>query len=92
MRNHGKFIALALLLIGITFTLAFARPVFVSANAASPLVTPMPSPPVDQAAPNGPPLSLTLSMLCFCLVLLLIIGVFVLGIVARRQGSTDDKL
>lgn len=44
---------------------------------------------------TGPPLSLTISLLCFCGVLLLILGVFVLGIFARKDAGktdTEDKL
>lgn len=37
--------------------------------------------------PGGPPLPLTLSLLCVCLLLLLIIGVLVIGILARGQNQ-----
>ncbi len=87
--NHKKIFVPAILLIGIVSALAFAQPSFTQASAS----TPTPSIPIDQPAnPGGPPLSLTISLLCFCLALLLIIGVFVLGVVVRRKGSADDKL
>ncbi|MFN3492445.1 MAG: hypothetical protein ACK40V_09525 [Anaerolineales bacterium] len=43
---------------------------------------------------TGPPLSLTISLICFCGVFLLIIGVVVLGFIARRNPNPDkeDKL
>jgi hypothetical protein len=41
-----------------------------------------------QSVPTGPPLSLTIALICFCGVLLLIIGVFILGLVARRGNPT----
>ena len=44
---------------------------------------------------TGPPLSLTIALLCFCGVLSLIIGVFVLGIMARNDAGkpvdTDNQ-
>ncbi len=84
------------LIIGFISTLAFAQPPAISVDARTtnfyPLATPTPSVPAEQTTPSGPPLSLTLSMLCFCLVLLLIVGVFVLGIFVRRKGGVDDKL
>lgn len=92
MSNRVKFFLPILLLIGVISALAFTAPALSHAGPSSVLSTPMPIPSMDQTTPGGPPLSLTLSMLCFCLVLLLIIGVFVLGIVARRTGSSDDKL
>lgn len=44
---------------------------------------------------QGPPLSLTISLICFCGVLLLIFGVLILGFVVRgknRNGDEGDKL
>ena len=43
---------------------------------------------------TGPPLSLTITLLCFCIIFLLIIGVAVLGFIARRNPNPDkeDKL
>lgn len=44
----------------------------------------------DPAAPAGrgaPPLSLTIALLCFCLLFLLIVGVIVLGFVVRRENA-----
>ena len=40
----------------------------------------------------GPPLSLTLSLLCFCLVFLLLIGVFVLGVMVRMPSRKDKAI
>jgi len=39
---------------------------------------------------TGPPLMLTISLLCFCLVILLIFGVIILGVVVR-SGNTKNK-
>ncbi|MEK6754386.1 MAG: hypothetical protein AABZ00_19185 [Chloroflexota bacterium] len=92
MQTRAKIIIFTLLLIGILSALALVPPI-ISANAratnAIPLITPTPSAP---AIPSGPPLSLTISLLCFCLTMSLIVGVFVLGVVVRRKGSADDKL
>lgn len=44
---------------------------------------------------TGPPLSLTISLLCFCGVLLLVIGIPILGIIVRKdvgKSDTEDKL
>jgi hypothetical protein len=44
---------------------------------------------------TGPPLSLTISLLCFCGVLLLVIGVPILGLIARKdagKSDTEDKI
>ncbi|MBL8049811.1 MAG: hypothetical protein JNM46_01190 [Anaerolineales bacterium] len=44
---------------------------------------------------TGPPLSLTISLLCFCGVLLLVIGVPILGLIIRKdvgKSDTEDKL
>lgn len=88
---------LTLVLTGIISTLAFqsvsAQPSFIPVEArisnANLLATPTPAQPPAQLNPGGPPLSLTISMLCFCLMLLLIIGVFVVGVVVRNQNSKD---
>jgi hypothetical protein len=42
---------------------------------------------------EGPPLSLTLTLACFCGLFLLVIGVVVLGILVRREnaGILDEK-
>lgn len=39
----------------------------------------------------GPPLSLTIALLCFCLLLLLILGVFVLGMIVRRGNPKGGE-
>lgn len=85
------------ILIGMTSTLAVqnvsAHPSIVPVGAidsnAYPLATPTPT------APSGPPLSLTISLLCFCFLLLLIGGVFVLGVIVRtrnRKDHVDERL
>ena len=40
----------------------------------------------DSSVSNGPPIWMTLSLLGFCCVLTLILGVFVLGFVVRAQN------
>ena len=88
---------LTLVLTGIISTLAFqsvsAQPSFIPLEArisnANLLATPTPARQPAQLNPGGPPLSLTISMLCFCFMLLLIIGVFVVGVVVRNQNSKD---
>lgn len=92
-----QLIILTLVLTGIISMLAFqgvsAQPSFIPVEArlsnANLLTTPTPAQPPAQPSPGGPPLSLTISMLCFCLMLLLIIGVFVVGVVVRNQNSKD---
>lgn len=62
---------------------------------AYPLAVPTPSATPTPTAPGGPPLSLTISLLCFCFLLLLIGGVFVLGVIVRtrnRKEHVDDGL
>jgi hypothetical protein len=44
---------------------------------------------------TGPPLSLTISLLCLCGVLLLVIGIPILGLIVRNdagKSDTEDKL
>lgn len=43
---------------------------------------------------TGPPLSLTITLLCFCGIFLLMAGVIVLGFIARKNPNPDkeDKL
>ncbi len=36
---------------------------------------------------SGPPILLTVAMLCFCLITLLVVGVFILGVVVRNQNQ-----
>lgn len=40
---------------------------------------------------TGPPLFLTISLICFCLVMLLVIGVIVLGVVVRMGGKGSRR-
>ncbi len=44
-----------------------------------------------EAQPSGPPLSLTIALLCFCLLILLVIGVFVLGLIVRRGNPKGGE-
>lgn len=94
MQTYKKMIFLALLLIAILSTLTLARPSAISADTPAsnmaPQITPEPS--TEEVAPSGPPLSLTLSLLCFCLVFLLLIGVFVLGVIVRAPGRKDKTI
>jgi len=41
--------------------------------------------------PKGPPISLTIAMVCICGVLLLIFGVAILGIIVRTQNQKNSK-
>ena len=92
-----QLIILTLVLTGIISMLAIqgvsAQPSFIPVEArlsnANLLATPTPAQPPAQPSPDGPPLSLTISMLCFCFMLLLIIGVFILGVVVRNQDRKD---
>ena len=61
-------------------------------------VAPMPTSTIERQASkesppirNTPPLSLTLTLLALCCALLLVIGVFVLGFVARTQNIKAGK-
>lgn len=40
---------------------------------------------------SGPPIALTLGLICFCMVFLLMIGVIVLAVVLRRGGNKGDN-
>ena len=72
-------------------------PTFVPVSGAPLAVTPTPyAIPTSSFsdAPSlatGPPLSLTIALLCFCGLLLLIIGVLVLGVVVRRGNAKRGK-
>ncbi|MBK8781184.1 MAG: hypothetical protein IPO22_05170 [Anaerolineales bacterium] len=94
MLIYKKIIPLTLLLISILSTLTFAQPAVAFADVpdsnAVPQTTPAPS--VEETAPSGPPLSLTLSLLCFCLAFSLLIGVFVLGVFVRMPGRKDKDI
>ena len=74
--------------------------VFISSRsfALQKTITPMPTSTIDRQATqesppirNTPPLSLTLTLLALCCALLLVIGVFVLGFVARTQNVKAGK-
>jgi hypothetical protein len=41
----------------------------------------------DTAEQTGPPLALTIALLCFCLIFVLIIGVIVLGFIVRKDNA-----
>ncbi len=45
----------------------------------------------DSGVSNGPPIWMTLSLLGFCCVLTLILGVFILGFVVRAQNMKAMK-
>ena len=45
--------------------------------------------PINPSAPTGPPLSLTISLICFCVIFLLVIGVIVLGVIVRNQNIKE---
>lgn len=85
------------ILIGMTSTLAArnvsAHPSIIPVEAidsnAYLLATPAPFATPTPTAPGGPPLSLTISLLCFCFLLLLIGGVFVLGVIVRTRNRKD---
>jgi hypothetical protein len=72
-------------------------PTFVPVSGAPLAITPTPfaipaSSADDSNGPrSGPPLSLTISLICFCGVLLLIIGVFVLGVLVRRGNTSGGN-
>jgi hypothetical protein len=40
---------------------------------------------------TGPPVSLTIALLCFCLLTLLVIGIFVLGLIVRRGNPKGGE-
>jgi hypothetical protein len=94
MMTYKKNIILALLLIITLSTLTFIPPAATLADApvSNPVPQTTPEPSTDEIAPSGPPLSLTLSLLFFCLVFAMLIGVFVLGVVVRSPGRTDKTI
>ncbi len=93
MQTYKKIIPLALLLIAI-LSATFAQPAVTFADGPDSNVAPQttPEPSTEEIAPSGPPLSLTLSLLCFCLVFLLLIGVFVLGVMVRMPSRKDKEV
>lgn len=92
MQTNKKLIMLALLLIAILIVLAVPAVTFADAPAPNTIPQTTIEPPTEEIAPSGPPLSLTLSLLCFCLVFGLLIGVFVLGVIVRRPGHDDKEI
>ncbi|MDP1547885.1 MAG: peptidase MA family metallohydrolase [Anaerolineales bacterium] len=74
-------------------------PTYVPISGAPQAVTPtpyvIPTSSFDDSAPigeqTGPPLTLTISLLCFCLLFLLIIGVIVLGFIVRKDNYKAVK-
>ena len=44
-----------------------------------------------ESAPKGPPIGLTLALICICLVILLIFGVLALGLIVRAQNQKAGK-
>lgn len=98
MQKRAALFILTFLLIGIPSTLAFTRPSFrsidenVRLSSSLPFTTPVPASTLEEDVPSGPPLSLTLSLLCFCLAFSLVIGVFVLGFILRMPSREDREL
>ena len=77
--------------VGLIFILAWASGV-VPVSGALPGITPTPSP--TGPAPAGPPLSLTLTLLCTFCSLGVVVGLIVLGFVLsmqRRKEGTAEK-
>jgi len=76
-------------------------PTYVPVSGAPLAVTPTPyvvptsssggNPSTPTFSPSGPPLSLTIALVCFCCVFGLLIGVIVLGVVLaqRRKGGNN---
>ncbi|MBI3166502.1 MAG: hypothetical protein HYZ24_17590 [Chloroflexi bacterium] len=93
MLTYKKNITLALLLIVTLSALTFAQPADTFADApVNPVPQTTPEPSTEEMAPSGPPLSLTLSLLFFCLVFALLIGVFVLGVIVRMPSRKDKDI
>ena len=94
MLKHKKIIPLTLLLIAILSALTFSTPAITFAD--TPISNPIPqitlTPSAEESVPSAPPLSLTLSLLCFCLAFALLIGVFVLGVMVRMPGRKDNEV
>lgn len=69
-------------------------PTFVPVSGAPLAITPtpyaIPTSSFDEPASpsSGPPISLTIALACFCGILLLIVGVFVLGVIVRRRNAS----
>ncbi len=80
-----------LLLLVLLSTMAFLQPGIAVADAPAsgflPQATPQPL--TEDNTSSSPPLSLTLSLLCFCVVFAMLIGVFVLGVIVRVPGSNE---
>lgn len=74
-------------------------PTYVPIEGIPQAVTPTPGavptssvdPASDQPGSSGPPLSLTIALICFCLVFLLVIGVIVLGVIVRMSNAKGGK-
>jgi hypothetical protein len=72
-------------------------PTFVPISGAPLAVTPTPyfiptsSFGETESTPSGPPLSLTIALVCFCGILMLIMGVFVLGFIVRRGNGSGGS-
>ncbi|MBM3126614.1 MAG: hypothetical protein FJZ87_16340 [Chloroflexi bacterium] len=72
-------------------------PTFVPIAGGSLLITPTPfvvptSSFNESSSPiSGPPLGLTLMLACLCLLILLIVGVFALGLIVRRQNAGKGR-
>jgi len=53
--------------------------------------TPVPAQPTPLPTHGTPPLSLTIFMGCMCVIILIIIGVFVMGFITRRENIKEYK-
>ena len=73
-------------------------PTYVPVSGAPLAVTPTPyavptsSFTGSESAPKGPPIALTIALVCTCLVILLIFGVLILGLFVRSQNQKAGKL
>jgi hypothetical protein len=61
------------------------------AATPTPEIIPTSSSQNNSGTPGGPPLSLTIALACFCGLLLLIFGVFILGLIVRRGNMKGGQ-
>lgn len=72
-------------------------PTYVPVSGAQLAVTPTPnviptsSFEGSEPLPSGPPIGLTIALVCTCLVILLVFGVLILGVVVRSQNQKGGK-
>jgi hypothetical protein len=92
MRKIQILLALILSLSLLHTPSAFAAPQPGALTHNAILQDPTPTPFPDlQPTPAGPPLSLTIALICFCLIFLAIIGILILGVVVRKQNMEESK-